>query len=249
MKYIGKYGIFPVVLLLLLAGCRPSASEPDKPVRTVQLKTKSPVLQQTKSRLECFLEQAGLVDVISLDSSIHHDLRYATSSNFTKVVLYDTLRTVYLQKAAAMKLVKAQRLLQQSHPELSLIIWDAARPMSIQRKMYRVVAGTPQRDYVANPSRTGLHNYGCAVDLSICYAADSSLLDMGTPFDYFGKAAGIRNEAALVEEGLLNKKQMHNRQLLRRVMSDAGFLTVKGEWWHFNAVSLAVAKSRYKVLE
>jgi len=32
-------------------------------------------------------------------------------------------------------------------------------------------------------------------------------------------------------------------------MTKAGFLTLSGEWWHFNACPLNEAKKRYKVIE
>jgi D-alanyl-D-alanine dipeptidase len=72
---------------------------------------------------------------------------------------------------------------------------------------------------------------------------------MGTPFDFFGKKAAIRNEQALVREGLLSQDQVDNRLLLRQVMLQAGFLTVGGEWWHFNGCSLREAKAKYRLIQ
>lgn len=193
------------------------------------------------STLEQKMERAGMIDVCRKDASIRYDLKYATTDNFTRTQLYDTLRTVYLHPLAAQKLVQAQALLKKQHPHLSLLVWDAARPLSVQQKMYKVVANTPLHEYVASPTRTGLHNYGCAVDLTICNA-DGKPLDMGTPFDFFGKKASIRNEVLMVSQGLLTRQQVQNRQLLRKVMTQAGFIPVRGEWWHFNALTLTEAK-------
>lgn len=144
--------------------------------------------------------------------------------------------------------MKAQKYLKTIDPELSLLVYDAVRPLSVQRKMYEVVQNTKYAPYVANPSRTGLHNYGMAVDLTIC-DRNGKPLDMGTPFDYFGSAAGINKEDELVQRGILTKEQVKNRQLLRKVMLYAGFIAIRGEWWHFNAVSLSEAKQSYKVIE
>ena len=240
-------------LLFLLASVFHSCSD-NRPARK-QLASKPIVRKRAenhcapkKSRLERQLEEAGLVDVSKLDPTICHDLRYAGKNNFTKIILYDTLTTIYLQPDVARKLVKAQERLKSIDPSLSLIVWDAARPLSVQRKMYRQVAGTVYQSYVASPGRTGLHNYGCAVDLSICRAKDGSLLDMGTPFDFFGKQAGISREEEFVGQGILTKQQVENRKLLRRVMTDAGFLTVRGEWWHFNSCRLTRAKQMYRLI-
>ena len=189
-----------------------------------------------------------MVNVSEKDKSIRSDLKYGTTDNFTKTILYDTLFNIYLHPVAADKLVKAQKYLESIHPGFSLLVYDAVRPLSVQRKMYKVVQNTKYAPYVAKPSRTGLHNYGMAVDLTICDEKGKPL-DMGTPFDYFGSAAGINREDELVQKGILSREQVKNRQLLRKVMVYAGFITIRGEWWHFNAVSLAEAKRSYKVIE
>lgn len=200
------------------------------------------------SRLESYLHSKDLVNIQTLDPSIKADLKYATTDNFTKTILYDTLLNIYAHPIAAKKLIKAQKILKTINPELSLLVYDAVRPLSVQKKMYKVVQNTKYAAYVANPSRTGLHNYGMAIDLTICDSKGNPL-DMGTPFDYFGRAAGINREEELIAQGLLTRQQVKNRLLLRKVMTDAGFLTIRGEWWHFNAVSLSEAKQLYKVIE
>lgn len=200
------------------------------------------------SKLEQYLKSKNMVDINELDSTIHFDLKYASTDNFTKTILYDSLFNIYLHPIAAKKLIKAQKRLKTIDPKLSLLIYDAVRPLSVQKKMYQVVQNTKFAAYVANPSRTGLHNYGLAVDLTICNE-DGISLDMGTPFDYFGSAAGINKEAELIERGILTPQQVKNRQLLREIMIYAGFLTIRGEWWHFNAVSLTEAKKSYEVIQ
>lgn len=201
-----------------------------------------------KPSMALYLEEQGLKNIHTLDSTIHVDLKYATTDNFTKEILYDDLTEAYLHPIAAQKLAKAQQLLKEIDPDLSLLVYDAGRPMSVQKKMYKVVQNTPYREYVADPSKTGMHNYGMAVDLTIC-RSDGTALDMGTPFDFFGKAAGINQEEQLLNEGLLTREQINNRKLLRKVMTEAGFITIRGEWWHFNAVSRSEAKRDVKVIE
>lgn len=201
-----------------------------------------------KSETSSYLDQLGLIDVGLLDPSIRTELKYASTDNFTGVVLYDDLRRAYLHPLAAKKLKQAQIILQKDNPELSLLVYDAARPLSVQKKMYDVVKNTKYRAYVADPSRTGLHNYGMAVDLTLC-DSEGKPLDMGTKFDFFGKEARINNEDLFVTQGLLTKKQVENRRLLRRVMKQVGFIPIRGEWWHFNACSLQEAKAKYKVIE
>lgn len=198
--------------------------------------------------LESYLQTQELVNVSDMDTSIRTDLKYASTDNFTKTILYNNLLNIYLHPLAAEKLIKAQKRLKAINTKLSLLVYDAVRPLSVQKKMYKVVQGTKYAAYVANPIRTGLHNYGMAVDLTIC-DENGKPLDMGTPFDYFGSAAGINKENELVQKGILSSQQVKNRQLLREVMIYAGFTTIRGEWWHFNAVSLTEARQSYKVIE
>ena len=189
-----------------------------------------------------------LVNIHDIDSAILVDLKYATADNFTGMALYEGLDGAYLQPDVALMLAEAHRYLKTLHPDLRLLVYDAVRPLSVQRAMWERVKNTKYHRYVAHPDRLSLHNFGAAVDITL---ADSlgQPLDMGTPFDYFGRAAGISDEPALVKQGLLNRQQVQNRQLLRQVMRHAGFQSISGEWWHFNACSLQEAKQRYPLAD
>ena len=126
------------------------------------------------------LEKQGLVDVRKLDKSIFVSLMYARADNFTGSVLYGDLREAYLHPQAAEALVKAQRRLKALRPDLSLKVYDAARPMTIQQRMWDKVKNTPKDFYVSNPAHGGgLHNYGLAVDITLCDLRGDSL-PMGT---------------------------------------------------------------------
>ena len=128
------------------------------------------------------------------------------------------------------------------------IVYDAARPLSVQQKMWDVVKGTSKYIYVSNPSRGGgLHNYGLAVDISILDDKGTPL-PMGTPVDHLGREAHITEEAVLVAQGKLTEQERENRLLLRQVMKEAGFHPLPSEWWHFNRVSRQTAKERYRVI-
>lgn len=195
------------------------------------------------------LERRGYVNIQKADPSIFVSLMYSRADNFTGEVLYTDLREAYLHPKAAAALVKAQKRLRQLRPDLSLKVYDAARPMSIQQKMWDKVKNTPKYFYVSNPARGGgLHNYGMAVDLTLCTLKGDSI-PMGTKIDYMGAAAHIDKEASLVASGRISREAQANRRLLREVMAYAGFKPLRTEWWHFNYVSRAVAKKYYKVIE
>ena len=195
------------------------------------------------------LERRGYVNIQKADPSIFVSLMYSRADNFTGEVLYTDLREAYLHPKAATALVKAQKRLRQLRPDLSLKVYDAARPMSIQQKMWDKVKDTPKYFYVSNPARGGgLHNYGMAVDLTLCTLEGDSV-PMGTKIDYMGAAAHIDKEASLVASGRISREAQANRRLLREVMAYAGFKPLRTEWWHFNYVSRAVAKKYYKVIK
>lgn len=195
------------------------------------------------------MAEQGLVDILSVDSTIQVSLMYARPDNFTGKILYTDLREAYLHPKAAAALARAQQALRKLHPELSLKIYDATRPMSVQQKMWNTVAGTKQQNYVSNPRNGGgMHNYGLAVDITLCKAATGDTLDMGTKVDFLGSYAHIDDEAGLVAKHIISKEAKQNRELLRKVMSEAGFKPLRTEWWHFNLVSRAEAKAHYKAI-
>ncbi|MCB0374997.1 MAG: M15 family metallopeptidase, partial [Sinomicrobium sp.] len=196
---------------------------------------------------ESSLLDAGLKDIRQLDSTIRIALKYATEDNFMGRVLYTDLSHAFLQAEAATKLVAAQKELKEKDSALGLLVYDAVRPNSIQYKMWDLVAGTPKELYVAPPGSGSLHNFGCAVDLTI--VKNGVPLDMGTPYDFFGKKAQPRYNRYFLDRNELTQEQVANRELLRTVMRSAGFIPIDSEWWHFNAFSLEDAKKKYNIVK
>ncbi len=197
------------------------------------------------------LEARGFKEVSGIDESIIVRLMYARADNFTGRVLYtpDLLEKAWLHPDAAAALGRAQAELDKVAPGMRLLVKDAARPMSVQKKMFRSVAGTPMARYVANPAKGGgLHNFGLAVDITLA-DADGNELPMGTPVDHLGPEANIDRETELVARGTISETERQNRLLLRRVMRAAGFSTIRTEWWHFNLCPLSTAKSRYRLID
>lgn len=194
------------------------------------------------------IQEQGLVKIQEVIPDIKVDLKYATRHNFLNKVLYTDLKNCYLQEEAAEMLKKAQTYLKSIQPEYSLLVYDGARPRSIQVEMWNKVKGTPEQRYVASPRSGSIHNFGAAVDLTIAdeYGIE---LDMGTPYDFFGELAQPRHEQRFFDSGELTKEQIDNRALLRKVMKHAGFRGILSEWWHFNAFPKEVTRKKYKIIE
>lgn len=203
-----------------------------------------------KSSIELAMEELGLVNIEELDSTIQVDLRYSTANNFTGKDMYGELNRCYLQKDVADKLVNAQIELKTQYPYYSLLVFDGARPVSIQQLMWDSVDLSPieRQKYLSNPANRSLHNYGAAVDVTIIDERGNEL-DMGTPYDFFGELAHPRKETVYFESGELTETQLANRELLRSVMSSAGFSRIETEWWHFNSTSRVRAAEIYPVIE
>lgn len=196
---------------------------------------------------EKYLQSMGLVDVQTIHPEIKVNLAYATSANFTGQILYPDIKRAFLQPTIAEKLAKAQDYLAAIDSNYSILVLDAVRPRYVQRNMWTWAVENNLTKYVAAPTLGSVHNYGCAVDVTIM--AKDSLLDMGTAYDYFGPEAEPRYNLKLYKEGVLTKEHLMNRALLKDVMRKAGFRTIQTEWWHYNGVSKENARRYFKIIE
>ncbi|MDP1800179.1 MAG: M15 family metallopeptidase, partial [Bacteroidota bacterium] len=203
------------------------------------------------SYLEHLFKGYDLIDVQSLDSSIKVDLKYASTDNFLKLNVYDGLRKAYFPCEVAIRIYNAQYYLKQINPNYSLIIFDAARPLHVQQMMWDSLDMPPdiKYAYLSPPFSISLHNYGCAVDLSIIDLKTNKLLEMGTDFDHFGKLSQPVYEWQYLKTGELTQEAFENRKLLRKVMQLANFFPITSEWWHFNFCNKEFAAVKFKLIQ
>lgn len=191
-----------------------------------------------------------LVTVDFFNKQVLWELKYATNDNFMRRILYDTLKTVYVQKDVARRLAKCQVLLEKTHPGWHLLVYDGLRPLSVQQEMWDALDTLPPAErgkFVSNPANGSVHNYGAAVDITIC-DQNRVPLDMGAGYDDIRKIAYPSLEDTFLKNGELSEKQVANRELLRRVMGSRGFLNIPTEWWHFNAFPRKVVKQQYELV-
>ena len=218
-----------------------------KMLRIALLALMAAMLMSAAPDWDAEMRRAGMVRIADLCTNFVVDLRYAGTNNFVGKNMYGSFRGVYLQRDAAESLVAAQAALKKIDPKYSIIIYDAARPRSVQQTMWDAVRGTTNAQYVARPERGGCHNYGVAVDVGLAY--DGVPVDMGTDFDCFTASAHITDEPALVKQGKISREAMNNRRLLRRVMTQAGFMTYRREWWHFERYRIKYTRAHFKLLD
>ena len=219
-------------------------------VRDPQIVKDSIAKVELDSTTSKYLKTFNLVDILEIDSSIQVDLRYATDNNFMGHVLYDTLSSLYLQSDVAERISACQSYLKEKHPRYSLLIYDGVRPLEVQREMWNALDTIPaaQRGkFVSNPSYGSVHNFGAAVDLTICDESGKPL-DMGAGYDDFRDIAFPSKEWIFLKSGELTEEQYENRKLLREVMKSQGFRGIPSEWWQFTACSRIQAVVKYQKL-
>lgn len=203
--------------------------------------------------LEQQMINQGLVNIQEIDPNIKVELKYSTTDNFVKKDIYGDLENAYLQVEVAKKLAKAHEYLKSVNPGYRFLIYDAARPNSVQYTLWDAlddlkIQEKSKSQYVANPQIGSIHNFGCAVDLTVVNEKGIPL-DMGTPYDFFGPLAYPRKEQEMLSSGKLTRQQVANREILRTAMKKAGFFVNTTEWWHFDAMSRAQAKAKYGMIK
>lgn len=204
-----------------------------------------------RKKIDSTLLLNNLIDIQELNRNIWVDLKYGSEDNFMKIRLYERLERAFLQKDVAERLAKCQEYLSKIDTGLHLLVYDAVRPVSVQLKMWQALDTIPVKErgkFVSNPASKSLHNFGAAVDLTICNSKGIPL-DMGAGYDDIRQIAYPSLEAKFLASGELSKSQVEKRALLRKVMQSQRFRNIPTEWWHFNACSRSEAFLKYKVLE
>lgn len=166
-------------------------------------------------------EPPALVDVGARDTALVLDMRYAKPDNFLHRAVYDAARCLLVPDAADRLLAAEQELRGEGY---RLVVWDCYRPRSVQYAMWEIL---PDPDYVADPRKGSRHNRGAAVDVGLL-ALDGSPVPLPTKHDDF-------TEAAHRDYMDLPPAAIANRERLEKAMTDAGWIPLATEWWHFDA--------------
>jgi len=148
------------------------------------------------------------------------DLRYATTNNITGKVLYPEAKA-YLRQETIRKLRRVARDLEEEG--YRLVIWDAWRPASAQRALWKA---KPDGKFLTPPSKISRHRRGTSVDVSLA-DKEGKILQMPSDFDEF-------NAKADEDFSDVPKEAAKRARILRNIMFNAGFSGVPDEWWHFD---------------
>ncbi|MBK8621429.1 MAG: M15 family metallopeptidase [Saprospiraceae bacterium] len=161
------------------------------------------------------------MEIVADTLGIVVDIRYASENNFTKKQIYDCPRC-FFRKEVGEKILAVHLDLKERYG-FGIKLFDCYRPSPYQNKLWEV---KPDPNYVTPPKKGSIHSRGMAVDLTIVDKSGKEL-DMGTPFDYFGKEA----HTDYIE---LPDQVLKNRQLLKKIMEIHGFKGIRTEWWHYS---------------
>jgi D-alanyl-D-alanine dipeptidase len=165
-----------------------------------------------------------------------------------------------LRQGVVARLLLAQALLQEKEPTWRLAIFDAWRPVAVQRFMVAHATAQTCRERGLDPQGSGPaweavreevgcfwappsedpatpppHSTGAAVDLTFARASGEPL-EMGGSIDAIGPISYPYHhaEAAAADPQGQQASWHRRRLLLAAVMEGAGFAQHPQEWWHFS---------------
>ena len=182
----------------------------------------------------------GFVYVKDFIPDITTDLRYFTTDNFVgkRIDGYNN-NCLILTKATVFALKQVQ--IELATKTIGLKIFDGYRPQQAvdhfmrwandlndtvnKTRFYPNVDKVDlfKEEYIA--TRSG-HTKGSTVDVTLINLATGEELDMGSPYDFFGKQSWITHQD-------ISQLQKSNRALLQHTMLKHGFRNYTKEWWHF----------------
>ena len=214
-----KKFIVTVFIVLILAGCGKTENVQNTPGKSAKPREE----QESALREQPVREPSDdtLVKVADYIPGISVELRYATTDNFTGVVIYED-STAYLRYGTVKKLSAVQdKLWEQGY---CIKIWDAYRPVEAQFKLWEVC---PDPTFVSNPNNGySSHSRGNTVDITIT-DLNGNEITMPSAFDEFGSIADR-------DYGDVSEEAGNNSLMLESVMAECGFKGYSKEWWHYS---------------
>ena len=213
----------PLLAAVLLAACAERGPQIFRitPARPVEELRREALAAQPPAEMDKL--PADLVELVTLDPTIHLDVRYATPNNFLATPVYTQARA-FMQRPAAEALVAASAELRQHG--YGVLVHDAYRPWYVT-KVFWDATPPDKHDFVADPATGSKHNRGCAVDMTLYDLKTGRPAEMPSLYDEMSERASPAYTGGTAAE-------RERRDLLRRVMESHGFTVYEHEWWHFD---------------
>ena len=205
------------------------------------LNKKIPDISVPEPYYECDFIDSPLV-AITEDTGIIVELQYPI------LKMENAIDECYVRKEVLDKLLEAKNKLPSN---LTFKIWDAYRPLSLQKEIYYkyrkdIIKEFNLEDMPAEERNKIINNYvaipiedenfppqhttGGAVDITLAYTDTKETLDLGIPFDSF---SSLTNTDAYEHEKM-DENVRNNRRILYNAMTSVGFTNLPSECWHFD---------------
>lgn len=185
-------------------------------------------------------DASDFVNITDVVPDAIFEIRYYSTYNFVgdRIDGYEAPAALLTKEAAAALKKVSDELKLQGY---RLKIFDAYRPQTAVNHFIRwakVVDDVRMKQYFypqVDKSRLfelgficskSSHSRGSTVDLTLFDMKSGKEVDMGCPFDWFGKES-------YPDYDRLSSEQICGRQILRDAMLNAGFNPLETEWWHF----------------
>lgn len=243
MKLYGAGSRLPAVLLLLILGMSSgpaivsaiATSEAEVPATSLAQQAVIP----KKNNLP-----KGFVYLNEVIPGAQYEIRYYTNNNFagTRIDGYRAPRAIFSAKAAAALKKVSEDLGSKGY---ILRIYDAYRPQQAVNHFIRWSQDSSdikmKQQYYPKLDKQNLfnlgfiskksgHSRGSTIDLTLADKKTGTLVDMGSPYDFFG-------EISYYNTTQVSAKQHANRKLLKDAMVKRGFKPYSKEWWHFTLMN------------
>jgi D-alanyl-D-alanine dipeptidase len=185
----------------------------------------------------------GFVYLDEVIPSAQYEIRYYSNNNFTgtRVDGYKAPLAIFSKTAAAALKKVSDELDRKGY---ILRVYDAYRPQKAVNHFVRWSQDAAdikmKQQYYPKLDKRNLfklgfiskksgHSRGSTIDLTLADKKTGALVDMGSPYDFFG-------EISYYNTTLVSKTQHANRKVLKDAMSKYGFEPYSKEWWHFTLI-------------
>lgn len=185
----------------------------------------------------------GFVYLDEVIPTAQYEIRYYSENNFTgaRVDGYKAPLAIFSQTAASALKKVSDDLERKGY---ILRVYDAYRPQKAVNDFISWSQDTSdikmKQQYYPKLDKRNLfklgfiskksgHSRGSTIDLTLADKKTGALVDMGSPYDFFG-------EISYYNTTLVNSTQHANRKILKDAMSKQGFEPYSKEWWHFTLI-------------
>ena len=188
----------------------------------------------------CYISEA-LTATVPIQDTGELLRKIENTSSYISLKSSNQSNIFYLRSGALDRLLHAARIInRRTKGEMKIALTDTFRPLDLQRKYFDEIKSEIQdreglsgdalwervTQFIADPDGCPPHSTGGAIDCTLVQASGEET-DMGTSVDALSDAANTWHPH-------IPSDAQRNRILLFTAMTDAGFVNLATEWWHYS---------------